>query len=436
MKVFRKKKARPDEVRAKPARPDSDSFYSQHVGPAPLDEYSDGRGVRQTHRTSRHSPARRRETNNRTSDWKLAVLLLRAVLVVVLLVGGFFALKLALDLIAEPSDKEKQRWEAAGAVMEQSSAPAAAISAGTPAGPALVFDSARIEQRLGQWELAARLFRSAEALALRGVDEDAIQRLGQALRIVPDNQEAQKLLADIYMRRGRYAEAIPVYIRLLDQNSQQPDLKMNLLKALQESGQTAAGLVLADRILLDQPNNVIVLSLAAAGQIKLGNQEAALALFKRILENEDKNRAAMEGCGKIYFDRNDYQAAVPYYLALTKLDSKPAYYQMLARCYAQQNEAGKSVIFMGQAASLFGGETVSSWFRDPLFDPVRETAEFRSFADRIIGIEGRKAIEAISKRETDKRGEEPGVSDLPKQMDLSPPLLTQPGMKPLPPQKK
>jgi tetratricopeptide (TPR) repeat protein len=418
MKLFRKKKARPDKVRAKPARPDSDNFYSQHTGHASLDEYSDGRDARHTHRTSQHSPARRREINNRASDWAIAVLLLRAVLIIVLLVGGFFALKLVLTRIAEPSDKEKQRWKAAAAVMEQSSGPGV-ISAGTPAEQELVVDPALIEQRLEQWDLAAQLLRSAEALALRGVDEDAIQRLLQALRSVPDNQAAQKLLVDIYMRRGRYAEAVPPCLRLLDQNSQQPDLKLSLLKALMASGQTAAGVMLADRMLLDQPNDAGVLSIAAAGQIKTGNQGAALALFKRVLENDDKNRDALQGCGKIYFDQNDYQNAVPYYLELTKLDPRLDYYQMLARCYAQQNEAGKAVIFMGQAAGLFGGVTISSWFRDPLFDPVRETTEFRSFTDRIIGVESRKAIEAINKRETEEKVEAPEL-ELPKQPDLPP----------------
>jgi tetratricopeptide (TPR) repeat protein len=127
----------------------------------------------------------------------------------------------------------------------------------------------------------------------------------------------------------------------------------------------------------------------------------------------------LQGCGKIYFDQNDYQNAVPYYLELTKLDPRLDYYQMLARCYAQQNEAGKAVIFMGQAAGLFGGVTISSWFRDPLFDPVRETTEFRSFTDRIIGVESRNAIEAINKREAEEKVEAP-EHGLPKQPDSSP----------------
>ena len=420
MKFFRKKKARPDEVRAKPATPDTDSFYAHHAGEAPLDEHAHGRGVpHRAHRTEQHNLARRYENDNRASNWALAALLFRAALIVVLLVGGFFLLKLILDYMAEPSDKDHQRWESSTAVMEQSDGPGV-TSAGTPGSQELVVDSALIEQRLGQWELAARLLHSAEGLESRGIDEDAIQRLKQALHIMPDDRTAQQLLVNIYTRRGLYAEAVPLCLHLLDQNSQQTDLQMNLLKALMGSEKTAAGLALANRILLDRPNDENTLSMAAAGQIKLGNKGAALALLKRVLENNDKNKAALEGCGEICFDQHDYQNAIPYYLELTKLNPKPDYYQMLARCYAQQNEPGKTIIFMGQAASLFGEATVSPWFRDPLFDPVRETSEFRSFTDHVIGIEGRKAIEAINKRAPEKRMELPGGPEVPKKIDLYP----------------
>lgn len=420
MKLFRKKTERTPESKPQTAQPDAgQSFYTQRAGEAPLEEYYDGTISKQTRRTSRHSVAHRREISNRASTWALSLLLLRAALIVLLLVGGFIVLKLVLDRLAEPDEKDRQRWEGNATPIEQPAAPAAS-SAGAPISQELVISPELIERRLAQWEQTDRHLRSAEALNRRGIDEEAIQRLEQALRSTPDNREAQQMLANIYMKKGLYAEAVPLCIRLLDQDGWQPDLQINLLRALRESGQIAAGLVLADRMLLDQPKNELVLSIAAAGQIALGNQAAALALFERILENDDKNRVALEGCGKIYFGRSDYSNAVPYYLELSRLDPKPDYYQMLARCYAQQKQAGKAVIFMGQAASLFGEAAVSPWMPDTVFDPVRETAEFRSLADRLVGVETRKAIEAMNKREAEKAVEAPGGLELPKQPELQP----------------
>ncbi|MCC7299758.1 MAG: tetratricopeptide repeat protein [Verrucomicrobia bacterium] len=416
MKFFRKKDSHPAEPRiVKTDSAPGQSFYSQYAGEAPLDEYSDTRGPQQTRQTSRHSPAHRREVSNRAGSWAIAFLLLRAVLIVVLLVGGFIVLKLVLTRLNKPSEKEQQVWAANAARMGKAeisvTATAAAISQELAVSPAM------IEQRLGQWEQAERLVRSAEALTRRGINEEAVQRLGQALRIAPNNREALLLLIDTYMQLGLYAEAVPLCIRQLDQNSRQPELQMKLLRALQSSGQIDAGLMLANRMLLDQPNNEAVLSIAAAGQIGLGNTDAALAMFKKMLENNDHNIAALQNCGKIYFDRRDYEAAIPYYLELVRLDSKPDYYQMLARAYAQQDQASRAVVFMGQASSLFGGNAVSPWLRDAQFDPIRESVEFRSFADRIVGVETRKAIEAISRRETGKTTSDQSLPDAPKRPD-------------------
>ncbi len=422
MKLFGKKNTQTAKVSPRTARSvPADNFYSQHAGETPLDDYSAGSGGRQTHRTSRHSPARiREETSNRASNKAIAILLFRTVLIVVLLVAGFVALKWALSLLDKPSEKKQQQWAANAMRMEKSST-TGELPAGAAEPSAQAVSAALIKQRLAQWEQTEQHLRSAESLSRRGINDEAAGRLGQALRITPDNREAQQMLVDIYMLQGLYAEAVPLCIRLLDQDSRQPALQMNLLRALQESSQVEAGLVLAERLLLDQPNNQMVLSIAATGQLWQGNQEAALALFERVLKNDPKNTEALENCGKIYFAQNDPQKTVPYYLELVRLDPQPDYYQMLARCYAQLAQAGKAVVFLGQAASLFGETTISLWLRDAGFDSVRETVEFRSFADRVVGVETRKAIEEINRREAEKAAAvvPGGGLELPKQPNLN-----------------
>ncbi|NOU35856.1 MAG: hypothetical protein HOO88_03695 [Kiritimatiellaceae bacterium] len=419
MKFFRKKNARPAEAARKTTGTNADhGLYSRYTADGSPDEYASGSAGRQTNRTSRHSPSRTRETSNRASNWAIAMLLLRTGLIVVLLVGGFFVLKLVLNRMAEPSEKEQKRWEAKATQMGKGGS-ADAVSAGTPNAQALGVSPELIGQRLGQWEETERHLRSAEALSRRGIDEEAMQRLGLALQVMPDNRAAQEMLVGIYMRRGLYTEAVPLCLHLLDQEGWKQELQMNLLQALQKSGQRASALVLAERMLQEQPNNLTVLSIAAAGQIGLGNTNTALTLFERMLENDAKNTVALRSCGAIHFARGDYSNSVPYYVELVRLDPKPDYYQALAHCYAQQNQAGKAVVFMGQAASLFGGTEISPWLKDAVYDPIRESAEFRSFADRLVGVETRKAIEAINKREAEKSSSQmPAGMDLPKQPDL------------------
>lgn len=417
MKFFRKKHTGESDSRPQAAKPDPErSFYTTHAGEAPLDEYFDAASFRQTHRTSRHSPSRRRENSNRASRWSVFLLLFRTALILLLLIGGFIVLKLGLSRMEAPSERKQQEWEAKAERMTKGPESAFVQTAAVQV-PAV--SPELISQRLEQWEQTGRYLRSAESLSRQGIDEEAIQRLQQALRVSPDSRMAQRMLVDIYMRRGLHAAAVPFCIRLLDQDSDQPELQMKLLQALQASGQTAAGLVLAEKILEDQPNNPAMLSFAAAGQLALGRTDSALALFERMLENDAKNKEALKNCGNIYFERGDYPKAVLHYLELVRLDSRPEHYQMLARCYAQQDEPGKAVIIMGQAASLFGEAAVSPWLSDTQFDPVRESVEFRSFADRIVGIENRKTIEAINKREAEKAPQVPDRIELPKPSDLN-----------------
>lgn len=406
---FSFKKRKPSQERKVTETPES-SFYSQNPGEASLDEYSSLPSARQTHRTSKHSPVRRRETSNRASNWALAMLLFRAVLIVFLLVGGFIVLKLVLTRLAEPSEKQQKQWEKNALLMEK----AASVQVAAPSAPVPTMSPELIQQKLKQWEQTARHLRAAEAFDLRGIDEDAIQELNQALQSSPNNLGAQKLLLDIYMNKKMYAEATPLCIRLLGQTGPQQELLMDLLISLQSSGQTDAGLILAENILLDQPNNQTVLSIAAAGQVAKGNTDAALKLFLRMLELNSKNIDARLGCGAIYFNRGDYAQAIPHFMELIRLDPRPEHYKALALSCAQQNDSGRAVIFMGQANSLFGGGAVSPWLKDAGFDPIRETADFRSFADRLVGAETRKAIEALNKREAEKTGLQlPATVELP-----------------------
>jgi tetratricopeptide (TPR) repeat protein len=133
-----------------------------------------------------------------------------------------------------------------------------------------------------------------------------------------------------------------------------------------------------------------------------GDQEQALVFFARMLEKDRANTSALEGFGQIYLSQGAYKSAVPYYMELVRANPQIDYYHALAVCYARQNEAGKTIIIIGQAASLFGEPAIQPWLMEPALDGIRETAEFRAFADRVVGVETRKAIEKIRQREIER----------------------------------
>ncbi len=422
MKFFKRKKASKENASSLVETPDSEqSFYTQPIGDEPLNEFSDGYG-RRTRRTSLHSPARRRETSNRTGNKEIFSLLFRTGLIIFLLAAGFLVLKLGLGKLAEPSEKDQEQWVANAELMENGSASKVPM---VETAPETVMSQAvtteLIGKRLRRWIEAERHMRAAEMRERDGMDEQATERLGQALRSAPDHRAAQKLLMEIQMRSENYAAAIPLCVRLLDQDSRQWGVKMNLLQALQRLGQTEACLVLADPMLEQEPNNLELLEVAALAHRIAGEGEEALVLFDRILQNDGRHAVALAGSGAIHQERGEWEKALPYYLELVKTHPDIEHYHNLVRCYAQMEEAGKAVIFMGQAASLYGESDVAVWLKRDLeaFDLILETVEYRSFADRIVGVEARKAIEDIRRREIEKKAPAGGGGlDLPAQPEL------------------
>jgi tetratricopeptide (TPR) repeat protein len=340
---------------------------------------------------------RRRENNNRTTNRDLLILVLKIILIPILLVGGFLGLKAALSLIDGPSEKERTQWEADAERMEKT--PAAEPEEAVTLSDDLAINKDILAERMDRWETGQRHLRAAEALERRGMDDEAVVRLRQTLQFIPDSQKAQHLLLELYMRSGSYKEAIPLCLRLLDQDSTQLDLKILLLQALQAEDETEMCMLLADRMLRERPDDLSILEMAAYAHAAEGDMDTALNFYERILEANPRYLLALEGSGYIYQFQKEWLKAVPYYLKLLELNPKPGHYMALARGYAQLGDEGKALVLLGQAYSLYGEPVVSPWLRSPDFDPVRETADFRSFLDQMVGARTRAAIEEIRRRE-------------------------------------
>jgi len=388
---FKKKKrfvSRPSGMGSEP------SFYSQHPGEAPLseEELSANRGDR-TRRTSRHNLGRREGSDNR-SHRAVLLLLLRTGLIIFLIAGTLFVLKKAANYLSEPSVEQKADWEAKRTVNTVVSLDAADAAETR-------VDAALLCERIESWTLADRQMRAAQDLIRHRNHDEAFRRLQRILQAAPRHNEAQRLLADLLLQRGEYEQTKPLLVSLLDKNPEDSEAAAQLLNAFVQTGDHASTLALADWL----PEKMLtadVMASVALSYMALEKYEQAQGLFKRILALDGKNITALEGLGRLRRMAEDYEGAVPYYQELIQLDSRPEYYRAVAICYAQLEEAGKAIVFMGQAFSLYGSAQVGGWLRQPEFDVVRETVEFRSLADRVVGTEQRKAIEQLRKRETEK----------------------------------
>jgi|GEM_PF-6872848 len=92
-----------------------------------------------------------------------------------------------------------------------------------------------------------------------------------------------------------------------------------------------------------------------------------------------------------------YREAIDFFLEQIRQSPKSEDYRDLTICYAQINESGKAVVFLGQASSLFGSATVAAWLKQPDFDPIRHTEAFQSFSERLFKPTG---ISATSSKQS------------------------------------
>jgi tetratricopeptide (TPR) repeat protein len=407
MKIFGKKNNRPGQRDSKtPPPPDSGAgFYEQRDAETPLDGTNEGAGTR-VHRTSRHTPPRRRETSNRASHRQLTALVLKIFLIPILLMAGYFVLKLAVSRLEAPSEKDEEKWETSAEVMERGTVSAEAL----PEAEVVEMefsDEEPLKQLLDRLEQADYLLRSAEALEQRGMDEEAAARFQEALQFAPENLVIRKSLLELRIKLGNYEEALPLCVRLLEQDSRDQEVREHLLTALHETGQSEASLFLAEQMLEKTPGNLHVMEVAAYDYAAKGEPDKALEMYDGILQRDPGHLLALEGSATIYEWQGEWIRALPYRMKLVRLDPQDERYRALARNYAQQNEAGKAVIFLGQASSLYGEAVVIPWLSDPRFDPVRKTVEFRSFADQVVGAQTREMIEELRRREI----QQPGLMD-------------------------
>lgn len=378
----------------------SEEFYGRCDSEMPLDGSQGPAAFRQVRRTSCHMPVDQRESND--SEKHVFLFLFRVVLILLLLGGGFFGLKVWLNHFQDPSEKETAEWAEKEVLMQRDLGVDAELKDAIESSLAQNLTTEQLGERLAQWQEAEHFLRTANDLYRQGILEEAVKQLELALLAAPANTSAQRLLLTISMESGAYEEAVSLCLRLLEKDPEDLNVQGDLLRSLMQCGRVDSTVLLAERILDLRPNDLAVLEIAAQAYVGSGQLELAEERFSRILKNDRAYEAALAGLGDIYRSRGEWQDAIPYYSELVRKCPQPVYYHALAACYAQRKEAGKAVILMGQAYSLYGEESISGWFEDAEFDPVRETVEFRSFTDRVVGLKIRENIEQIRRMEKKK----------------------------------
>ena len=268
----------------------------------------------------------------------------------------------------------------------------------------------KFAERVERWREADRLVRSADALLLRSIHDQAIVRCQDALRLDPAHMGALERLGQLYFEKENYIEAVNAYIRLLSVDPSRLEVQKKLIQALDAFGDADAVMYMAEWYLDENLFDAdIQLCLANARYAREEFTEAAEA-YAQVLRNSPRDASALTRQAASYMQVGQYEKAlVPLEVLRQNNYRRQEYYKQIAVCNAQLLRSKESVQTLGRAAMLFETRIVLGWLQDPQFDPIRTDRTFQSFADRIGGEEFRLSLEKMAAEQPKRTEKLPGL---------------------------
>ncbi len=161
----------------------------------------------------------------------------------------------------------------------------------------------------------------------KGEWDKGIDYLERSTRLAPGKARYSIDLAAAYEQRGKLDVAVAEYQRLLSTGSRDPDLKIaekNLSlstgKALARKGELNAALLLFNGLLLEYPNDPLVLFNIGATYVLLNRVEEAERIFKQLVGMQPKNILAHLNLANIYERQGRMPEALKHLKAITDLN--------------------------------------------------------------------------------------------------------------------
>lgn len=186
--------------------------------------------------------------------------------------------------------------------------------------------------------------------------------------------------AKLLMDRGRFADAVLIYEKLVAALPANPGLRLNLAMALHLSGQDARAIPLFEQVLKQQPNAIPALMLSGASYLRTGQPAKAVPVLEKaltLLPNDFQGRSMLVDA---YLMLERPEAALPHLRKLTAAQPEnPGLWYGLGRAY----EAAAQTAFERLAKAAQDSPWWIALAADARLHEERYTAAFALF-DTVI----------------------------------------------------
>ncbi|MCM8786865.1 MAG: tetratricopeptide repeat protein [Candidatus Omnitrophica bacterium] len=170
----------------------------------------------------------------------------------------------------------------------------------------------------------------------------------------PSNRQIAENLAQFYIYKNRYNEAINIYQEIVKNDPEYVDGLFWLGYLYEETNRRQDAIRLWELALKISPSHALVLNSLGYIYAEEGiNLDAAEEMIKKALNSEPENGAFLDSLGWVYFKKNDYKNAEYYLLAAYNLLKDPVIYEHLGDLYIRLDMPQKAIFYYKEGLKYF-----------------------------------------------------------------------------------
>lgn len=262
------------------------------------------------------------------------------------------------------------------------------------------------EKQINIWNLSNRHLQTAiDYKRQSGNYDDAINQCYESLEINPGNIKSLKLLIELYDPKEDQIKIINTLLRILSINFDQPNIHRKLINTLFDINDFDSASILSEFYHNRYEFNEDVSRIHAISLKEKKMYNESLLLLDKLIKNNPNNVNYLDTKIDIYMKLKKYKDALPlfeksYY---NNYDNKIFYYNY-SYCNAQTLNTNKTIEILNQAANRFGLIEINKWIQDPVYHQFYTNKLFSSFINRLSRTQLDESIGRENSTNTEQKG--------------------------------
>lgn len=243
------------------------------------------------------------------------------------------------------------------------------------------------------------LIREAVSLENQGDLSGAVDLCKKALSLYPDMVHIHERLGGLYLRLGRYREAMESLKIAMEGAVDQRSLLNDLSVAYLHLGDPQSALETCKTLLRLDPTYALAAFNAGIAAARLGNRDEARSYYEQFIRLEPDHARASRELARIAMAEGELDLALSH--LLRAIQQEPTWhipYLEAARLAASLGQEPEALKYLSEAETMVGPATVYQVYQQPEFRAIR-----RSEAGQIFeGLIAEEARRALSEREEEQ----------------------------------